>query len=133
MNETLIENWNRKVSPIDTVYILGDFSSYDEDKTLEIIRSLNGNKIFILGNHDRTIKQSRAELKKFQILTVEDSGKKIVLFHYPMIEWDGFFRGNLHFYGHVHNKTPNSMPKNSYNLCVEMNDYEPKTLKEIIG
>ena len=37
-----------------------------------------------------------------QIKTIEDNGTRIVMCHYPMVEWDGFFRGALHFYGHIH-------------------------------
>ena len=53
MDKTLIENWNRKVSEDDTVYILGDISWYNDEKTTEIFAGLNGHKILIKGNHDR--------------------------------------------------------------------------------
>lgn len=36
MDKTLIENWNRKVSADDTVYVLGDISWYNDEKTTEI-------------------------------------------------------------------------------------------------
>ena len=31
MDEKLIENWNRVVSEEDTVYVLGDFSEYNDE------------------------------------------------------------------------------------------------------
>lgn len=47
MNEALIKNWNRAVSPSDTVYHLGDVSILRPEKTREILYSLNG-KIFLI-------------------------------------------------------------------------------------
>lgn len=53
MDETIIQRWNDVVSDADTVYVLGDFSWYKEDKTLEILNRLSGRKVLIKGNHDR--------------------------------------------------------------------------------
>ena len=36
MDETLICNWNKKVNNDDLVYILGDISWYNDEKTCEI-------------------------------------------------------------------------------------------------
>lgn len=54
MNETLIENWNATVTPDDTVYVLGDVVMGHIDKTLPLCAGLNGRKILVSGNHDRT-------------------------------------------------------------------------------
>lgn len=53
MDQTLLDNWNKRVSKKDMVYILGDVSFHNFAITEEIIRSLNGRKRLILGNHDR--------------------------------------------------------------------------------
>lgn len=53
MDKTIIENWNQRVNEEDTVYILGDFSWYKEEQTLNILNQLSGKKILIKGNHDR--------------------------------------------------------------------------------
>ena len=50
MNSALIKHWNETVKPEDTIYHLGDFTFHKDPK--EFIDQLNGNKIFILGNHD---------------------------------------------------------------------------------
>lgn len=49
MNEKIIERWNSVVKPEDTVYCLGDvsFGAFD-------VSVLNGYKILIKGNHDRS-------------------------------------------------------------------------------
>lgn len=62
MNETIINNHNAVVSPLDTVYMLGDFGMGDIDKSLEIVSRLNGYKTLVVGNHDRCfagVKRSR--------------------------------------------------------------------------
>ena len=47
MDSTLIEKWNACVAAEDTVYVLGDFSVYGEDKNQEILTELKGRKILI--------------------------------------------------------------------------------------
>ena len=40
MDLTLIANWNKAVSNDDCVYILGDISWHDDDKTAQIFKQL---------------------------------------------------------------------------------------------
>ena len=42
MNEYMINKWNEKVSDIDEVYVLGDFSVIFAKKTNEILDRLKG-------------------------------------------------------------------------------------------
>lgn len=143
MNETIISNWNRKVTKEDTVYILGDFAyKTTENNVLSILNRLNGHKILITGNHDKIILQSSVLRNHFDkivpYLEIKDNGKMIVLFHYPISEWDGFFRGWYHFYGHIHNNKNQSyhlmqqIPR-AFNVGVDIINFEPKTADEIIN
>ena len=50
MNEKIIENWNKVVSPEDTVFHLGDFVF--RGKKREFLHKLNGKVIWLKGNHD---------------------------------------------------------------------------------
>jgi len=51
MNRGLVDNWNSVVSPLDTVYCLGDFSL--SGKSVEMYSNmLNGTKFLVPGNHD---------------------------------------------------------------------------------
>jgi calcineurin-like phosphoesterase family protein len=52
MHETLINNFNSTVGMNDTVYFLGDVG-FGGPETQEVLRSLNGSKILIRGNHDK--------------------------------------------------------------------------------
>ena len=139
MNEDLILNWNLKVKDTDTVYILGDlFFKYKDIKDVKrILSRLNGRKILIKGNHDQFLNQlnwSDYFDKVTDYLKIKDNGREVVLFHYPIEEWDGFFRGSYHLYGHVHNSDNKlRVIDRRYNVGVDVNDFEPQTLDELIG
>lgn len=52
MDEDIIEKWNSVVHKKDKVYLLGDLSFYDDEKTKQIVDRLKGYKYLVLGNHD---------------------------------------------------------------------------------
>lgn len=82
MDETIIQRWNDVISGEDTVYILGDFSWYKEEKTLEILNRLIGRKVLIKGNHDRVSpRASRQFVKVCDYLEIKDNGQKVILSH----------------------------------------------------
>lgn len=139
MGVDIIQRWNRKVHPQDTVYILGDmfFKYQDIEVVKTILKQLNGKKILIRGNHDNFLNQIVwkdyfAAVKDY--MKINDNGRDVILFHYPVEEWDGYFRGSYHLYGHVHNSDNGtvSVKKNRFNVGVDVNDFEPKTLDELI-
>lgn len=109
MNNAMVEEWNNKVSTDDLVYILGDVAFMSGSDAGRIMNRLNGTKILIEGNHDRktlldaTFRNSFAEVHKY--LDIAYDGHKIVMFHYPIAEWDQMHRGALHFHGHLHGGT----------------------------
>lgn len=137
MNRTIISNWIAKVRKEDTVYILGDVAMYHAEETADILNSLPGRKILITGNHDK-YNLEKAEFRKvfFKIMPyaeIWDNGCKVVLFHYPIEEWDGYFREFYHLYGHVHNKdTVVKQHERKINVSADVIGFEPKTLDELI-
>lgn len=106
MNECMIEEWNAKVQPEDEVFILGDVAFLPAAKAVNIMHRLNGTKILIEGNHDRKLLQDPAFRACFhethQYLRYNHNGQLVIMFHYPIHEWDQMHRGAVHFYGHVH-------------------------------
>jgi len=52
MDACIIKNWDDVVGKKDKVFVLGDVSFYEADKTKDIISNLNGTKFLVLGNHD---------------------------------------------------------------------------------
>ena len=110
MNEAMVKEWNEIVAEEDTVYILGDVAFMPAAKAVQYMHRLNGKKILIEGNHDRKLLNDpafRAEFKEVHsYLRYNHEGQLVVMFHYPIWEWDQMHRGAVHFYGHVHgNKT----------------------------
>ena len=59
MNDTMISNWNQLVKPEDTIFHLGDFAFGRSESIKSILSSLNGRKILVLGNHDRSLQRMR--------------------------------------------------------------------------
>lgn len=130
MEESMIEKWNNKVTKNDRVFILGDFSFYDKKTNEGIVRSLNGDKILIKGNHCRSNNIARNFGFTANYYELKLDGRKIVLFHYPIAEFNGYYKDAIHLYGHTHRVIYDI--KNAYNVCVEVLDYEPCTLEEVI-
>ena len=53
MDKAISENWNQVVGEEDMVFHLGDVSSYDPERNKEILSSLHGKKILVMGHHDQ--------------------------------------------------------------------------------
>jgi len=106
MNEQMIIEWNAIVQPEDTVYILGDVAFLPTAKAVSIMNRLNGTKILIEGNHDRkalhdpVFRRCFSEVHKY--LWIDYNGTQVIMFHYPIAEWDQMHRGSVHFHGHLH-------------------------------
>lgn len=108
MDESLIRNWNRAVGRDDTVIILGDFSFHPKDQTEQLRSRLNGNKVMVLGNHD----DRRAFPDGVEYLEIRvESLPSIVLFHYPIQEWNGYYHGAVHFHAHTHSYEFETAPR----------------------
>lgn len=139
MNEKLVENWNNKVKPEDTVYHLGDFaiknSSMNLDKIIELYNRLNGNKILLIGNHDLDWidkVSDKLQYKPVDYLEIKDGDRIVCLCHYPIEDWDGKHHGSMHVHGHIHGRDIISHLPNRFNAGVDVRNYEPVTLDEMI-
>lgn len=151
MNAALIKRWNDVVLPGDIVYVLGDMFWCKMEEAIPVLKSLNGQKFLIKGNHDRCndgrfIKQFA---KVTEYLEVDDSGRKVVLCHYPIPCFKNHFYGWFHLYGHVHNSFEFCMMEHDKFLMQELYgrecrmfnvgammpyiNYQPRTLDEILA
>lgn len=54
MNERLIEGHNATVGRSETCLFLGDFAFGTIDQAQEVLARLNGRKVLVVGNHDRS-------------------------------------------------------------------------------
>lgn len=142
MDETIICNWNDRVKDTDDIYILGDFSFKSKDP-ISYLKRLKGRKHLIVGNHDGALLKNPASRKYFveivDMKSINDNGTQVFCCHYPLVEWPGYYRNTIHFYGHVHNTFHNettqyaSGMKNAYNVGVDIIGFVPRTLEEIVN
>lgn len=140
MHTDIIIKWNKKVSKNDIVYIIGDIGAPDNNKEkfeiIKILKSLNGKKILIIGNHDREIIRDTSFKKCFAAIKeycrILDNYKRVILFHFPIEDWEGKSKGTIHIHGHIHNKNINFM-KNRYHAGCDVQNFTPVSLNELIN
>lgn len=148
MDNELRTRWNNRVSKQDVVYVLGDISWYGNEKTYDIISSLNGQKHLIKGNHDKLsqrVKSLFVSVSGYSEITYGNK-QRIVLCHYPIIFYNGQHSGATHFYGHVHTTAEYGMvkqyiadsirkgvPCKMFNVGCMIHNYEPATFEEIVA
>jgi len=102
MNAYMLARINDMVSPGDRVYLLGDIQfKNDMDILEELTRKVEVHLIH--GNHDSDKTRdfwgwtTSSSYKEIRI-----DGQKIVMFHYPIEEWNGKTHGSIHLHGHTH-------------------------------
>ena len=145
MTNTLITNWNNKVLPTDTVYIIGDIADNHHDDIEQYISVLNGKKHLIVGNQDRRRFTAMPEDKKRKLFKsisfyneIYDNDRLAVLCHYPLMDWLHSKKGAYMIHGHTH--AAKTMPywnmmkitQNLLNAGVDVNHLTPCTLDELI-
>ena len=152
-DEYIISQWNKTVDDYDDVYILGDISWYNIEKTIAIIKRLNGRLHLCLGNHDRKLMKNK-DLRALFVEIVEKkdfvlNGKHLVLNHHPELFFNHAYHNGYHFYGHVHNspewnyleqckKEIEDIEKHEQNMfnvgcMLDYMAYTPRTFEEIIN
>lgn len=134
MHETIVEKWNRKVRKSDHVYILGDFA-FSIDDFIMYANLLRGTLHFIPGNHDpKSIQRKLIKGAVFHDLihNINDNNRKVVLCHYPIREWHGFYKGSVHFHGHTHGSIGKSFQPNAYEVGINVHNFEPMSYDELV-
>ena len=111
MNEEMIKTWNANIGDNDEVYMLGDISLTNANKTRDILDQLNGRLYLIKGNHEKSVmaksyNRDRFEwVKDYYELKINNEGEKVmfVMSHYAFRVWNKSHHGNsIHLYGHSH-------------------------------
>ena len=124
MADTITERHNSRVGEHDTVYFIGDFC-FNAPRVMvhRLIDSLNGNFVFIKGNHDNNNKISTIVNR----VEIESYGMKMQLVHRPQDITEGY---DFYLVGHVHEKW--RFRKNMCNVGVDVWDFYPIDLKQIL-
>ena len=136
MNAGLIENWNKVVSPVDTVYVLGDVGFCSQAKATELVKQLNGNKILIMGNHDRERPSYRwIEIGFDEVYKnparITAYGRNILLMHEPPEKKE---ESIFYIYGHVHGDPayPDWTPDSAC-VSIERLNFAPAKLEDVVS
>lgn len=157
MDRALIANWNSRVKPEDDIYVLGDFCFKGATRAIEYLNQLKGHVHLIRGNHDNFMNQKTfkdfIEFKRYEYFMakgplylhspklgseghyahLKDGEHEVILCHYPILYWENMEHGSIHLYGHAHSyRDCSKMAPNSYNVGVDVNNYMPVTLEELM-
>lgn len=142
MNNAIIDNINACVAPADTLYHLGDFSfKMSVADARELRRRIRCRNIhWIPGNHDKDWRQPSVAgtfICEPHIAVLKlDGGRKVVMCHYPIMDWPGLGHGAIHLHGHIHstreyNDWNRRMRLLRYDVGVDANGYKPVSLDEV--
>ena len=139
MNEALVANFNSVVRPGDDLYILGDVAY--KGSADELLPRLNGKLHLIVGNHDKDYSatgffEDIAQIRDIS-LGIKGRNYRFALCHYPLAEWNGFYRGAVHLHGHQHNKSDYNLAQKEagllrYDVGVDANGFFPVSAQQII-
>lgn len=118
MNETIITNWNAKITQHDTVIHAGDLGiNIKPPEMFEILKQLHGNIWILLGNHDSLSKMikylknhnylynGQPKFTFFEVgIRIKYNKKVFYITHYPLAIGDQR-PGIRNFCGHIHDDT----------------------------
>lgn len=127
----MIQRWNEIVKPEDHVWDLGDVTmeraASAKHRFCGLIRSLNGHKRLVLGNHDHLPMAVYSEAG-YEKIRGSHRIDNLILTHYP-IHQSGIKLGLVNCHGHIHQ---NPSPPGPYiNMSVEVNRYEVVALEDV--
>ena len=138
-NEEIIARYNKIVGKKDLVYILGDIALNfgNIEQVNKLISKLNGDKILIIGNHDRLLLENKKFDKSLfvEITPYKDivyNEKSIALCHFPIARFNKQDVGGMHLYGHIHSTKLDRDIPHAYNVGIDVNDYKPVNIKHFI-
>ncbi len=145
MNNLLIQKWRERVKPEDEVWHLGDFAFCGQQNAIKVLKQLPGRKHWIRGNHDHKLTKQLSQffesiqdykLLMHGIIYEDDEGiqnlykQPIVLFHFPIMSWDGMAHGSWHLHGHCHGSLPDNGSLR-LDMGVDCWDYAPVSLEQV--
>lgn len=84
--EAMIQLWNSRVSKKDTVYILGDLAFGEVEDKRKLFQRLNGNKVLILGNHDKIPDHLKCYLIILLRLRILNSRNQYITFYIEILK-----------------------------------------------
>jgi calcineurin-like phosphoesterase family protein len=132
--EMIIDNWNRLIQPEEVVFHVGDLALGRMENIEGLAPLLNGRLYLMRGNHDR---RNNGFYQRLGFTLVSDPyrmdhplGLNLIFSHRPIVPLE---LGLLNLHGHIHNNPAPELGAQYVNLCVEVRDYRPWRLGEILA
>ena len=131
------------VRDTDEIYILGDFiHKGNGEEANKILKKLKGKKYLIRGNHDKYLEDIHFDqnlfiwVKDYYVLNYKKI--KFILFHYPILEWNGMYKGSILLHGHQHNHVDynyNNLQNGIYrfDVGIDANNMTPVSAEDILS
>lgn len=155
MNRRLIQNINDTVSVEDELWIVGDFAYKTGREEVRMLRKqiLCRRVHLVYGNHDKDYSADHIFQSVQHYKELKTEYGRVVLFHYPILEWSAAHYGSIHLHGHLHSTgeynaenlkkkladrlscghSPKhaDLPLRIYDVGVDANGYRPISLQRI--
>lgn len=157
MRDTIRQTWNARVSPGDIVYMLGDLCARNipQETVRDYVDSLNGEKIFSLGNHDDWEPEEYLKVGFNDVGMVFNAGDGVMLGHYPIynerdllteeflskkhavryaqlfVDYNKILRaagGKFLIHGHVHSQESDRL--GCYNVSIDLRGWGPTQFED---
>jgi len=126
MNHALITNHNEVVGVDDYFIHVGDFTLASTAYAEDIIRQLNGQKIFLVGSHDYWMTTKVKHVWEKQI-----ENEHLFASHYPHHSWPRSHYNSWHIFGHHHGSL--KLDGKRYDVGVDNNNYYPVSFNTLKG
>ena len=151
MHDTIKENWNNVVPENGITFNLGDLSWDNPKWTADYMSSLNGEKYFVIGNHDKIACDKKVSsvfksardfngnevkiLESIKLVLRDFNGDgddlNIIMYHYPTASWENMYRGSWMLHGHCHNNFKMNLGK-CVDVGIDAQNYTPVSLRQLV-
>lgn len=148
MDAKIVENINSVVTDDDILFILGDIAFAKPAKAVDYLKQLNGQKVFVWGNHDKKLRESSEfQMSKNLIgcistadylcetFVADEARYKVAMMHFPLLTWDGAHHGTIMLHGHSHSPKSHrdTMPgKRIRDIGIDGNDLMPYNMTDLV-
>ena len=133
MTRALLETWEKANGPGTTLICCGDICGPIrlENEVAERVRSIEGRKVLVAGNHDLGPfgAEAREAVDEVWGAMAIDTDPPLLLTHAPL---DKVPRDHVNVHGHLHDQWYLPVTRH-INATVEQLDYRPATLDELVG
>jgi len=129
-DEELIRRWNEKVPKNATVIFNGDFCFGSETLFKQTAERLNGNIIWVYGNHDKPMPKN---FTRYDVVEFSYQGNCFFCSHYAHRVWNLSHHGSIHLYGHSHGSLEDDKNALSMDVGIDCHpNFEPFSVEEIL-